>query len=200
MRDEIRERFNANIARVRNLIQVYNQVARGTPGRQPVGTIDILRAATVSLHAALEEVFRNTARWKYPTASHDLLNEIPITGSSGRPERFFLGRLASHREKTVQEVINQSVEDYLDRFTVNNIPEVQKVISNVGVQPNLVSEQFPVLGELFERRHHIVHQADRNDLPGPGHHEARGLNRATVERWIEGVEIFVDKLLQQIPD
>lgn len=200
MRDEIRERFEANLARVRNLIQIYEQVARPTPGRQQVGTIDILRAATVFLHAALEEVFRNAARWKYPAAPQTLLNEIPLVGTSGRPERYLLGHLASHREKTVQEVINQSVEEYLDRFTVNNVPEAIKVLSKLGINPNSINEEFPVLAELFERRHHIVHQADRNDLPGPGHHEARGLNRATVSGWVGGVERFINQLLAQIPD
>lgn len=200
MRDEIKGRFNANLVRVRNLLQVYDQVARPTPGRQQVVTIDILRAATVFLHAALEEVFRNAARWKYPTAPETLLNEIPLTGTAGRAERFLLGKLANHREKSVQEVINQSVEEYLDRFTVNNIPEATRFLSNIGVNPNSVNAEFPVLSELFERRHHIVHQADRNDQPGRGHHEARGLNRDTVVGWVSGVERFVDSLLTQIPD
>lgn len=200
MRDEIRDRFGANIARVHNLIQIYDQVARPSPGRQQVGTIDTLRAATVFLHAALEEVFRNTARWKYPAATSSLLNEIPLTGNSGRPERFLLGQLASHRDKSVQQVINQSVDEYLDRFTVNNIQEVTKVLTNIGINPNIINAEFPILTELFERRHHIVHQADRNDQPGRGHHEARGLNRDTVMRWVNGVERFVDTLLREIPD
>src|SRR5690242_1459503 len=109
MREEILERFDANLSRVRNLGEVYRQVARPGQGRQEVGVVDILRAATVLLHASLEEVFRNLARWKFPLSHEAVLDEIPLAGLPGRAEKFSLGKLANHRGKSVQELINESV-------------------------------------------------------------------------------------------
>jgi|SRR6267154_2385079 len=200
MRAEILGRFEGNVVRARNLVQVYGQIARQGQGRQPVATVDVLRAATVFLHASLEEVARNIARWKYPGSGEPTLNEIPIVGSTGRAERFLLGRLASHRGKTIQAVIDESVDEYLSTFTINSTTELSSFLSKVGVNPNTVNGEFATLAELFARRHHIVHQVDRNDEPGQGHHEARGLNQGTVTGWIDSVDRFVRDLLPRIPD
>ncbi|SRR5712691_11366 len=200
MRDEILERFEANLARVRNLVAIYGQVARPGAGRQAVGFIDILRAATVLLHASLEEVFRNIARWKYPLAQEAVLDEIPLVGIPGRADKFSLGKLAAHRAKTVQAVIDESVEAFLGTFTVNNVPEVARFLTKVGIDPNAINAEFGQLAALFERRHHIVHQADRNEQPGRGHHEARGLNHETVEQWMAGVDRFVRDLVNRVPN
>jgi hypothetical protein len=200
MREEILDRFVSNLERVRNLVTIYGQVARPGAGRQAVGFIDILRAATVLLHASLEEVLRNIARWKFPLATDVVLDEIPLVGMPGRADRFLLGKLASHRAKSVQAVIDESVEAFLDTFTVNNVPEVTRFLTKVGIDPNTVNAEFGSLASLFERRHHIVHQADRNDQPGRGHHEAKGLNHETVEQWITSVDRFVRELLNRIPN
>ena len=200
MRDEIRGRFEVNIGRVRNLARVYGQVARPGQGRQPVATVDVLRAAVVFLHASLEEVVRNIARWKFPVAGEAALNDIPLTGSTGRAERFFLGKLAAHRGKTVQAVIDESVAEYLSTFTVNNTAELAGFLAKIGVDVAQVNGEFNAIAQLFTRRHHIVHRADRNEEPGQGHHHARGLNHATVTVWIDSVDRFVTQLLPLVPD
>lgn len=200
MREEILARFESNLDRARNLTTVYTRIARPGQGRQPVATVDVLRAATVFLHASLEELIRNIARWKYPHAGEAILNEVPIAGSTGRPERFYLGRLAGHRSKTIQTLIDESVDQYLGHFTVNNATELSSFLSKVSVDPADVDSEFPVLSELLERRHHIVHQADRNDAPGQGQHGARGLNHGTVMGWLHSVERFGRDLLTRVPE
>ena len=116
------------------------------------------------------------------------------------PKKFYLGKLADHSAKTVQELIDESVGQYLGQFTVNNTTELSSFLSKVGVNPEDVNAEFPTLNELFERKHHIVHQVDRNDEPGQGHHGARGLNHGTVMRWIGSVDHFVRDLLLRVPD
>ena len=145
-------------------------------------------------------MIRNIARWKFPESEESVLNEIPIIGTRGRAEKFLLGRLASNRDKTIQELINESVDAYLNNFTVNNIPELSSFISKIGVKLDEANAEFETLTQLFERRHHIVHQADRNDEPGQGQHGARGINHWTVTEWANSVERFVRNLLPRISD
>lgn len=202
MREEILRRFEDNLARARNLVDLYRHVARPGQGRQPVHTVDILRAATVFLHAALEEVFRNIALWKYPAAPEAVLNEIPLVGLSdhGRPEKFFLGKLAAHRDKTVQQVLNASVDEFVGYFTVNNTTDISSFLRKVGVDLALVEGEFPTLTQFLRRRHHIVHQADRQLRAGRGHHQAQGLNAETVVNWIASVRRCVEATLGAVPD
>ena len=201
MRDEIRQRFSDNLARAQNLLAVYRGIAGAGQGRRPVNSTDILRAATVFGHAALEEVFRGIATWKYPAANEAVLNEVPIVGSEhGRPEKFFLGRLAAHRQKTVQALIDESVRAHTNNFTINNTTDIANFLRKIGVEPIAVNQEFELLGQLISRRHHIVHQADRNDLPGQGHHRARALNANDVGSWLAAADRFVAQLLPLIPD
>jgi hypothetical protein len=200
MRDQVTARFDSNLARVRSLLEVYRQVARPGQGRQPVATVDVLRAATVFLHASLEEVLRNLVTWKYPVATAEVLDDVPLAGSHGRAKAFFLGKLVQHRDKSIQELLSESVKEHVSRFSVGNVGELREVLQNIGVDPARFDAAFPQLSALFERRHHIVHQADRNDEPGQGQHEARGLNQQAVNAWVMTVEQFVGELLPLVPD
>lgn len=202
MHDQIVRRFQDNIRRARNLLSVYQRLDPGGQGRRSVQDTDVLRAATVFTHAALEEVFRGLVGWKYPSAAEILLNEIPLIGISetGRPEKFFLGKLGAHRNKTVQQLIDESVSSYVGNMTVNNTTEISSFVRKLGVEPDMVNHQFAAISELIERRHHIVHQADRNDVGGHGNHRAQALHSQTVENWISAVENFVTSLLEQMHD
>lgn len=202
MRDQIRRRFEDNIARAQNLVVVYREIAGAGQGRRPVHSTDVLRAATVFAHAALEEMFRGLATWKYPTAGENVLNEVPLIGLSehGRPEKFFLGKLANHRQKTVQDLIGESVRSYLSSFTVNSATDISIFLRKIGVNPDDVNQEFAELTELISRRHHIVHQADRNDVPGQGNHRARGINPNDVERWVGATIRFVTQVLGRVQD
>lgn len=202
MRDQITYRFQDNIRRARNLLAVYRRLDPGGQGRRSVQDTDVLRAATVFTHAALEEVFRGLVSWKYPAAAENLLNEIPLVGISetGRPEKFFLGKLGAHRGKSVQQLIDESITSYVGNLTVNNTTEISGLVRKVGVEPETVNGEFAQISELVQRRHHIVHQADRNDVGGYGNHRAKALHPHTVEEWIAAVERFVNSVLAQIPD
>lgn len=202
MREQIIGRFGANIARVRNLIAIYAGLTGAGGGRRAVHAADVLRGATVLLHAALEEVCRSTAAWRFPSLGEAVLNEVPLIGitESGRPEKFFLGKLAVHRAKSVQQVITESIGAHLSYFNVNDTTEVAAFMRKVGVEPQLLQQHFPQLAEMIARRHHIVHQADRNDQPGRGHHTARSLSAAQVTEWTDVTERFVRDFIAQVPD
>jgi hypothetical protein len=202
MRQQIADRFSHNIGRVRNLVALYRALSGPGAGRRPVHATDILRAAVVLLHAALEDSLRSIAAWKLPTLGESALNEVPLVGmgEAGRAEKFFLGKLAAHRAKSVQQLIDESVRAAMNRMSFNNTSDIAGLIGRVGVEPQLFQVHFPALSIMIERRHHIVHQADRNELLGIGQFRDRSLSVETINAWSSSTGQFVEALLAQIPD
>ncbi len=193
MLDTLRDSFNENLARVESLVTVYESHpdAHGR-GRKSAEVLDILRAAVVFLHAALEDALRSTARWKLPSAGSAVLDEIPLVGQGSNPKKFLLGELANHRGKRIDDVLTESVNAYLEHSNYNNTADISKLLQSVGVEvAGAVNYRFADLQALMERRHQIVHRADRQQaVIGSGDHEIRAINRDTVRNWIAVVRDF----------
>jgi hypothetical protein len=188
MKQQISDRLAQNLDRVRNLVKVYEALAGAGKGRRPVHSTDVLRAATVLLHAALEDFLRSLDNWKLPLAQEATLNEASLAGMTGRPANFLLGKLVQFRGKTIDEVIAESVSDHLNRKSYNSVGEVAKSLTRIGVMfPNL-PQYSRDLAALIERRHRIVHQADKETGRGTGHHQATSLSKQRVEAWIGAVQ------------
>jgi hypothetical protein len=193
MLDTIRENFEENLERVENLVTVYESHpdAHGE-GRKSAQVLDILRAAVVFLHAALEEALRSVARWKLPSADSAILDEIPLVGQGSNPKKFLLGELADHRGKRIDDVLTESVNAYLEHSNYNNTADITKLLRSVGVVVDAaVNYRFADIQALMERRHQIVHRADRQPVvTGSGDPEIRVINRDTVRNWIAVVRDF----------
>ena len=202
MLDEIRSRFDSNLERAYNLLTLYVHLHEGEKGRRPVHSTDILRSATIFTHAALEDFLRGIAAWKYPDSPESVLNDVPMVGSSShaRPEKFFLGKLVAHKEKTAQEIINLSVKAFLNTFTVNNTTDISSFLCKFDVAIEKVNKHFDLISTLIERRHHIVHQADKNENRGRGNHQARPIHQKTVLSWINAVNDFGSDVMNELLD
>lgn len=198
MKAQIGERFSQNIARVRNLVDVYETYLAGPgPGRRGHAKTDVLRAATVLLHASVEDLLRSLAYWKLPQAGADVLNQIPLV-SVAPATRFPLGALAAHRGQTVDDVITASVNGYLERSNYNNTDEVAAFLRSIGVEVARVKGWFSTLDELMKRRHQIVHRADRDEAGGRGRYAVRSIGRNKVREWIDTAEGFGNAVLDEI--
>jgi len=197
---EVQGRFERNLQRTENLVELYRQAAGSGQGRRPVYSTDILRAATVFLHATLEDFLRGVAELRLPEAPPEALQDIPLIGTSdiGRPTKFSLADLARHRKKSVRRVITDSVVNTLEVTSFNNLNDVTKLLGRLGVQPSKVNGRFFDLGAFMKRRHHIVHRADANPQRGKGHHSVLGLNQANLDRWVEAVREFVDAVSTEL--
>lgn len=202
MKDVLKSRFDENLVRVRNLADIYEaKLAGDTQGRRPVGSTDILRAAVVFLHATVEEFLRGILEWRLPDQGETTLNNVPFVGlGSDRPEKFLLGRLAAHRQKTVDEVIRESVTASLTRSNFNNVAEIVSALSSVGLDKTSCEPHFAELTALMERRHQIVHRADRNPSQGQGHHTASSIGWHHVHKWAQAAQNFFDAVHAQLPD
>jgi hypothetical protein len=98
-----------NIQRVSFLVGFAERRLTDGNATRSLHTEDILRAAVVLLHATLEDFLRYIGALYLPEGNEETLNRISLAGTHERPEKFFLGRLAQHRGKTVDALIVESV-------------------------------------------------------------------------------------------
>jgi hypothetical protein len=154
----------------------------------------------VFLHATLEDVLRTVLARKWPeTALREHLEEIPVqVASDRRAVRLTLADLLMHRDKTVDALIRESVEQTLERSNFNNLGDVKVALSRSGLAPNLVGAYAARLAALMSRRHQIVHRADRQDAGGRGNHGAASLDVGTVEAWIAAVEGLCEAIVARL--
>lgn len=199
----LKERFHGNIDRVRNLVSIHEQVAGGIQERTDVMKSDLLRAAVVFLHAALEDLLREIAAWTLPSAKPDVLSQIPYPHLDGdRSPKLTLGNLATHRGKTVDEVINLSVMAHLAKSSYNDTSDITRLLRQIGFDPTAIGRLMDAHGPLLKiamlRRHQIAHQLDRNEAAEGGWHKALSIDRMAVDSWIESVVLFADGLFTEI--
>jgi hypothetical protein len=198
---EIKTQLDSNLARVENLVRIYETHLAGTgQGRRPIHSTDLLRSAVVFLHASLEDLLRNIAAERLPGADEKTINEIPLAGISaeGRPEKFLLGRLTAHRGKSVDQIIHESVQSHLQRSNYNSVEDIVRVLQDSGISPDPCRVHFPVLSEFMARRHQIVHRADKNEQHGSGQHRAQSIGRHTVREWALAVAGVANTILAQM--
>jgi hypothetical protein len=194
--EEIRNRFQSNLARVRNILAVYLSGPGKGRGRRGVQETDLLRAAVVLLHATLEDLLRSLAEWKLPMASPESLAEIPLAGTK-RGTRVGLQELAGFRGRTVDEVIADSVKEHLEKSNDNHPGDVKSTLEQIGLDPRIVDGYSAELAAMMTRRHWIAHRADRNTRRGAGHHPTKSLPSLAVSRWIDAVEQFGQDILSR---
>ena len=152
MKKEIKERLDENLTRVRNLVKIYIVTGRG---RRRAGDTDVLRSATVLLHASLEDYLRSLARWKLPQINDEYkLNEIPFLSSEvgNRTEKVKLGYFVKYKNKTVEYIIDESINQYLDRSNFNNTTEISNIIKSLGVKVDDVDNEFSIIDEMINRK------------------------------------------------
>jgi hypothetical protein len=164
-------RFYVNMQRIGGLTRL---VCSGTGPLTPAAIAiesesvraDLFRAIVVFLHAAFEDILRTAARQRLCTATSEVLKDIPLIGTSkfGRADKFHLGTLNAHRGKTVDQLIQESVDGYLDRESFGSCADVDEVLSQMGLDTTPFKSLYVDLDQMMKRRHRIVHEAD---LPSP---------------------------------
>lgn len=193
MIENIMYTFDKNFLRLNNLLGLYKNISQGQ-GRKPANSLDILRATTVLTHATLEDYLRNLLIWKLPLENRDKINHIPLAGTStiGRPGKFTLGELVAHREKSVEEVINLSIVEYLGTVSFNDTSDIASALTGISLEVTQeIRDIFPTLNEMIKRRHNIVHRADRDEATGRGNHSIKSISIQRIEKWKKAVDKLV---------
>ncbi len=191
MSDSIRADFEANLARVRAIVSLYDSITGSARGRARIEESDILRVGVVLLHASLEDLLRNLALVRLPEASAEILRGIPFAGGDGRSIKLTLADLAGFRSNTVDEFIRASIALYLDSRSYNDTNDLSWALAEMQLDGKAVLPPFASsLQSMILRRHHIVHRLDRNNAPGSGQHRARSISKSVLNGWIQVVESF----------
>jgi len=200
MLDDIMLIFDMNIGRVNNLVSLYKSLPQGR-GRKPAHSLDILRATVVLMHSTLEDYLRSLQRWKLPTTEKERLNKIPLTGTSdsGRSTKFELGELVRLQDKSIQQIIDLSIKEYLNTQSYNDTSDVCRALTDAGMRNiDTIRPLLPKLESMIKRRHNIVHQADRTENSGRGHHRIKSLSLEQVEGWKKALDKFVLQINKQM--
>jgi hypothetical protein len=167
--DLLQARFRLNMQRIAGL----TALALPAGGPPTAGAIigedvraDLFRTIVVFLHATYKDVPRTAARQRLGDATPKVLEDIPLVGTTkvGRAEKFHLGTLAAHRDKTVDHLIRESVQDYLNRESFGSCANVEEIFRQIGLGTQPFKPLYADLDRMMKRRHRIVHQAD---LPSP---------------------------------
>jgi hypothetical protein len=159
---------------------------------------DALRASVVLLHASLEDFLRTMAHSLLPQSHEACLNEIPLVGLGARKEKFFLGKLARHRGKLVDDVLKESVAEYLEHSNYNSTQEIATLFETLGFNVAEHASVFPALGQMIDRRHQIVHRADKIKTSGSETYVLQPIQAADVKGWAAAVAVFIVSVLPSL--
>jgi len=180
-------RYYETYYRILHLVTIYKDMYGTGRGRRRVHKADLLRAAVVFTHAALEGLLRGLGRLYLHEARLAALDSVPLAGQDigHRPEKFSLGSLAKHRGKTIDQLIEESVEEYLNKKSFSDTNDICALLDQIEVPiDQKIKKILPSIQELMRRRHQIVHQADRVDTQGRGKQRAASISVKQVLQWL----------------
>lgn len=187
MLEVITQRLNKNIARVENLVSLYQAEGKGRRGTKDT---DVLRAALVLLHAGLEDYLRSLLIWKVPEFGADTLKDFRVLMGDEWKEKVTLAELHSLKGKTVDEVITASITANIRKYkTFSDVAAVKKALERIGIiKAKVDALDLAQLRGMIERRHLIVHHADRNeDAQGRGNHKTISIGRGHLNGYLAAV-------------
>lgn len=188
--DEIEGRFLRNLERVSGLVETFGAAGPVTEND------DILRAAVVLLHAALEELLRSSVALLLPGAAPRAFEKMLFVPWSGeaRGEKLDLPQLAEYRGQTVDAVLSRAIEFHLEHSNYNNTTEVIGTLERLGLAAKPPSEILGHIGAMMKRRHWIVHRADTLH----GGHSAQPMEKQDIVRWTDCVAQFGTHVLAEL--
>jgi RiboL-PSP-HEPN len=152
---------------------------------------EMIRAAVVLTHAYLEDYLRTVAEALLPESDEETLNAIPLVGLSGRAEKFTLGKLVRHKGKQVDEVLRESVREHLSRTTFNNKGDIVKLLEALGFELSRNTEKLEIIQEMIQRRHQIVHRADKVKPTHSATPVLQPIKSADASGWLKATHEFM---------
>ncbi len=98
------------------------------------------------------------------------------------------------------ELLTISVKQHLDTVSFNNAKDLATRLTQINctISPD-IRQCFTELDPMIQRRHHIVHQADRNDNAGSGNHRYKSISYSQVLKWKKAIEGFVAEVNLKTP-
>lgn len=190
--------FNRNIERVCSLRKMYNSLKSDEvkEGKEYKFT-DILRSAVVLLHSSFEEYYRSILGCILPkTCTEDDLKNMSFLGSAGNhKDKITLGGLIKVREKTVDQLITESIRESLSFTSFNDYQDIVSWSKKIKIDLSEFKDQ-ETLNKLIHRRHKIVHEAD--NAKSDDEYALAPIRENSVEEWIEVVRNLVELIDKEV--
>ena len=190
--------FNRNIERVCSLRKMYNSLKSDEvkEGKEYKFT-DILRSAVVLLHSSFEEYYRSILGCILPkTCTEDDLKNMSFLGSAGNhKDKITLGGLIEVREKTVDQLITESIRESLSFTSFNDYQDIVSWSKKIKIDLSEFKDQEK-LNKLIHRRHRIVHEAD--NAKSDDEYALAPIRENSVEEWIEVVRNLVELIDKEV--
>jgi hypothetical protein len=120
----------------------------------------MVRACIVLAHASLEDYLRTLAMLRLPDLDGKFWSQLPLAGTGGRETRFSLAQLSAHRAKGVDEVLRESLGEYLSTRSFSKASQIPAWLNDLGIRSDNVGYLLAELDALMKRRHRIVHAGD----------------------------------------
>lgn len=171
--------FRENMRRINKLFKAYSVLfLLLETGKSKVldqyedAYADTLRAIVVFTHSSVETLLREIMRLRMKeqaSTSPDILKDIPLIGTSSynRSPKFSLKDLHNYRNKSVLQVVNESIDEHVSRKSFNSEDEIVASLKNVRIPEERFQTKLPLLAQMIKRRHRIVHEADHaNSVEG----------------------------------
>ena len=191
------DRFDQNVARVDNLCNLFEAV-KESKKRPTVKEGDILRAAVVFLHSALENYLRSViAEWLPKKGDKKAIDGISLPTSENRPEKFMLGTLLTFSDRMVSELISDAVQKHMSRVSFNDYTDICSWLDKIQIDLSGFKES-DLVNNMIKRRHKIVHETDANQKNGSGNHYATPINLQTVKAWENATVSLINEIEKQI--
>lgn len=188
---EVLYNFDLNIGRVSRLVKLPLSLSIEDRKEKKTSTEEILRATVVFLHASFEDALREISRLKLSDPPAGILKKIPLAGISptGQPQKFSLMELKKYKGKTVNDLIRESIDEFLDKTSFNSSIDVANMLGKLQIDVSNLRKYFASLEQMMLRRHQIVHRADKEDTPGDL--RLAPIHSDDIMKWIRTVVSFI---------
>ena len=187
-RDQIETHFRRNMGRIMQLLALHGLLSRGETSLPAGQWPDLLRAAVMLLHATLEDLLRSVAEAKMPSASPRAFERIPFALTDKNREKLTLAELAEFRGKSVDAVIAESINKYLETATYNNVGDIVRALDILEVKVTIPGELKSKLTAMIVRRHNIAHRADLSRPDEDGARTDQPISYSLVYEWAASVD------------
>jgi hypothetical protein len=187
--------YEKNIASVTELIKIYSE-RTNKKGTKRESDIDILRAAVVFIHSSFESYYRQAvaigiiSRLK----SNDMADMDKLKFNVSAKELYKAPAIG------LSDALDGAVNAELENQSFGSYKRIREYAAHAGFDlKGFPQEKSDALHGMIQRRHAIVHDADRVKERGKWQKSKEKLSDTDVQNWLAATKDFVDMIENQLP-
>jgi hypothetical protein len=187
--------YEKNIASVLELIKIYRE-RTNKQGAKSESNVDILRAAVVFIHSSFESYYRQAvaigviSRLK----SNDMADMDKLKFNVSAKELYKASAVG------LPAALDGAVDAELETQSFGSYKRIREYAAHAGFDlKGFPQEKSDVLNAMIQRRHAIVHDADRVKERDKWQKAKEKLSDTDVQGWLAATDDFVHVIETQLP-